>query len=94
MNVVFYPDARQELFDAIQFYEQQLPGLGILFFKEISDAINLIRLYPEAHQLITTRTRKCPLRKFPYLVLYGIIDDTIVVSAVAHQHRHPNSYIR
>ena len=94
MNIIFYPVAQEELSQAIEFYEQQLSGLGVLFSKEISEAIRLISLYPEGYQFITKHTRKCPLRKFPYMILYGVIDNTIIVSAIAHQHRHPNSYLR
>ena len=93
MNIIFLPIAQQELNQAIKFYEQQLDGLGILFYKEISEAIDFIRMYPEGYQLITKHTHKCTLRRFPYLVLYGIIDNTIVISAIAHQHRHPRSYL-
>ena len=93
MNVIFHPKAQQELSQAVEFYEEQLDGLGVLFSKEISQAVDLICLYPEGYPLITKHTRKCTLRKFPYLILYGIIDNVIIVSAVAHQHRHPNSYL-
>ncbi len=93
MKVIFLPAAKQELDQAIEFYEEQLTGLGVLFRNEIFEAIEFICLYSEGHQLITKHTRKCPLRKFPYLILYGIIDNTIIISAVAHQHRNPRSYL-
>ena len=94
MNVIFHPLAQQELSQTMEFYEHQVPGLGNIFFEEISDAVDRIKLYPESYHIIMNRTRKCSLQKFPYLVLYGIIHDTIVVSAIAHQHRHPRSYLR
>ncbi len=93
MKIIFLPQAQQELTDAVNFYEKQLNGLGKLFSKEIFQTIDLISLYPQGWQRITKHTRKCPLRKFPYMVLYGIIDDVIVISSIAHQHRHPNSYM-
>ena len=92
MTIILLPKAQRELFQSIEFYEQQLKGLGTLFSQEIFEAIDLIRLYPEGYQLITRHTRKCSLRKFPYLILYGIINNTVVISSIAHQHRHPNSY--
>jgi len=94
MNTIILPLAQYELNQAIEFYEEQLIGLGILFRNEIFEAIDFICLYPEGYQFITKHTRKCPLRKFPYLILYGIIDNTIIISAIAHQHRHPRSYLR
>lgn len=92
MKIVFLPPALEEYNEAVVYYNQQLEGLGTLFSKELFEAIELIELYPQAWQLITKHTHKCPLRRFPYMVLYGIIDDVIVISAIAHQHRHPNSY--
>ncbi len=94
MNVHFLPVAKQELADAATFYEQQLNGLGNLFSKQVFEAIDMIRLFPDGCQLITKTTRKCLLRKFPYMVLYGIINNTIVISAIAHQHRHPRTFLR
>jgi len=93
MKVIFLSIAQQEFDQAIEFYEEQLTGLGILFRNEIFEAIDFLCLYPDGHQFITKHTRKCPIRKFPYLVLYGIIDNTIIISAVAHQHRNPRSYL-
>jgi len=94
MNAILLPQAQQELAETVTFYEQQLDGLGTLFSKELFGTIDLICLYPEGWQLITKHTRKCPLRKFPYMILYGIIDGVIVISSIAHQHRHPDSYLR
>ena len=94
MKAIVLPVAQQELDQTIEFYEEQLTGLGDLFRNEIYEAIDFICLYPEGHQFITKHTRKCPIRKFPYLILYGIVDNTIIISAIAHQHRHPDSYLR
>ena len=93
MNIVFLPIAQQELIETVGFYEQQFAGLGASFHKEIFEAVNFIKLFPEGYQLITKHSRKCLLRKFPYLVLYSIVNDTIVISAIAHQHRHPKTYL-
>jgi len=39
------------------------------------------QIEPEIRRLLLTR--------FPYSLIYGIDEDTIVVIAAAHQHRHP-----
>lgn len=93
MKIKFLSQPQKELAEAIDFYEQQLPGLGPLFSKEIFEAIELIRLYPNGWKLITRQTHKCPLHKFPYMILYGIINNTIIISAIAHQHQHPDTYL-
>jgi plasmid stabilization system protein ParE len=93
MNTIFLPIAQQELAQTVEFYEQQLAGLGTSFHKEVFEAVDFISMFPEGYQLITKRTRKCLLRKFPYLVLYSNVNNTIIISAIAHQHRHPRSYL-
>ena len=94
MNVIFHPAAVQELSEAVAFYNEQIDGLGATFYEEIYESIELIRLYPDGFPFMTRRTRKCLLRKFPYMLLYGIVAGDIVISAVAHQHRHPRAYLR
>ena len=93
MRIEFIPKAQQELAEAIEFYEQQLDGLGMLFYEEVAQSLVMIDLFPEGWQLITKITRKCCLHKFPYMILYGIVNDVIVISSIAHQHRHPKSYL-
>ncbi len=94
MKVIFLPQAQKELSEAIAFYEHQFKGLKTLFSQELFESIDLVCAFPNAWHLITKHTRKCPLRKFPYMILYGIIDGLVVISSIAHQHRHPNSYLR
>jgi len=66
MKIKFLPRAQQELFETIEFYEQQLEGLGVLFYQEVAEAIDMISLFPQRWQLITKMSRKCCLHKFPY----------------------------
>ena len=94
MKIKFLPRAQQELSETVEFYEQQLEGLGALFYQEVAEAIEMISLFPQGWQLITKVSRKCCLHKFPYMILYGIVDGVVIISSVSHQHRHPNSYLR
>ena len=93
MNVVFLPPSDQELLEAVEFYEFQLPGLGHVFYEEFFETLDLIREFPQGWQKVGRHTHKCPLRKFPYLILYVAEKDQIIITAVAHQHRHPSSYL-
>jgi hypothetical protein len=38
--------------------------------------------------------RRVPTVGFPYAVRYRLIDDTLVVTAVHHQRRHPDAGAR
>ncbi|HLC15249.1 MAG TPA: hypothetical protein VJL89_03365 [Thermodesulfovibrionia bacterium] len=48
MKVRFITPASIELNEAVRYYEHQMPDLGLRFFKEIDDAIEKIKLMPEA----------------------------------------------
>ena len=94
MNVFIVPSAEKEFFEVINFYEDQLQGLGNLFTEEFLKALDFIQLFPTGWQKVGPHTRKYLLKKFPYIILYVAEDARIVITAIAHQHRHPNSYLR
>ena len=72
MEIIFNELARDELKDAIDFYNLELPGLGNIFKEEIKKSIHRILEYPSAWPSITEDIRKYILHKFPYKILYSI----------------------
>ena len=93
MKVLFLPSATNEFLDAIDFYDYQSAGLGLAFKKELFEAIDFIQLFPNGWQKVGPHTRKCILKKFPYIILYIVDGEQLIISAIAHQHRHPHSYL-
>ena len=93
MKVLFSKYARQELLDAVCYYELEYPGLGRRFKEEVRKAAVRISEYPMAWSLERGEVRKCLLHKFPYKLLYSIENNHILVLAVAHQHRKPDYWV-
>lgn len=93
MRVIFTRYAKQELEDAIRFYELEYSGLGKRFKEEVKSAALRIAKYPQAWSTERGDVRKCLLHRFPYKLLYSIEEDHILVIAVAHQHRKPDYWI-
>lgn len=89
MNVRLLPAAQSELDEAIHWYAQQAPGLGDSFLVEFLRTIQLIERHPQGWHPLSSQTRRCRLRRFPYGVIYNVDQDTILVVAVAHLHRRP-----
>lgn len=94
MKIEFLRPAALELIDAVEYYNDQLQGLGDQFFEEFETGIDLVRKFPKAWQLIGTNTRRFIMKRFPYMILFIYEKDSIIITAVAHQHRHPDSYKR
>ena len=92
-KVIFNEIARDELNDAITYYEMELKGLGEYFRNEIKKGIKRIVRHPEAWSIEIGEVRKYILHKFPYKILYSIEKDHIFIIAIAHQHRRPNYWI-
>ncbi|WP_414517386.1 type II toxin-antitoxin system RelE/ParE family toxin [Nostoc sp. PCC 9305] len=93
-NVIFHPLAEQELIDAVAYYEEQKPGLGLEYLGEIEHAVNFLIQYREAGSKVRGSLRRLILPKFPYYLLYRILeDDRIRILAVAHHKRKPQYWV-
>ena len=92
MQVKFLSPARAEFRAAVVFYNNQKAGLGSEFAEEVKKAIARIMQYPEASSLISKRTRRCRVNRFPFGVIYQVRKDTLLVVAVMHLHREPHSW--
>ena len=58
MNIIFNELARDELNDAVGFYNIELCGLGDIFKEEIKKSLNRILDYPAAWPAINQDIRK------------------------------------
>ena len=90
MTFAFHPEADEEFVEAVAYYEDCGPGLGIDFsrgvYASIENAIDYPTMWPE----IEDEVRRCLAHRFPYGVLYSIEPDGIFILAVMHLHRDPD----
>jgi toxin ParE1/3/4 len=84
-----HPDARREFNDAVDYYERESPGLGLIFTDEVAAGFARIRQYPGAALQVTKDIRKLVLAKFPYSLIYETREDFLRILAVAHQRKRP-----
>jgi plasmid stabilization system protein ParE len=88
--IQFLEAARDDLRDAVRYYEAQRPGLGAEFRDEIRSTLERIERFPEAWRPLSQNTRRCRTHRFPYGIIYQVRPDEILVVAVAHLHRRPD----
>lgn len=86
------PEAEPELEDAFWWYEPQRSGLGLEFLLAFDAAVEGLRRLPERHELVALKTRKALLRRFPYLVLYAVEAERILITAVFHGRGNPQRW--
>ena len=87
------PIAKLELDDAVEYYNLQVQGLGNRYKGEAKSTIKRIGIFPTAWMEVKPEIRRCIMHKFPYNIYYSIQDDTILILAIAHQHRKPDYWI-
>ncbi len=83
------PEARDEFDAAVDWYEQQQPGLGTAFLDRVRDEFARIAANPQLHSIVYQDVRKAVVQKFPYVVLYKEEAGEVVVIAVFHTARDP-----
>lgn len=89
MQVRFLEPAQYELDEAVDYYNAQAPNLGQVFLIEILASLDRVCLWPDAWHLMSKNTRRCQLKRFPYGVVYVILDDVVLILGVSHLHRRP-----
>jgi plasmid stabilization system protein ParE len=90
----YHPSAIRELYEAAESYEGQRPGLGDRFADEVEDILRLIAATPAGGTgWRGTRARTWRVARFPFLVVYAVEPDEIVVVAVAHTKRRPGYWV-
>ncbi len=89
MPVDFTSEAKEDLFDAVEYYEEKNRGLGRRLRDEIASLLNTVSSAPYLWRERDYGYRRvnCPI--FPYYVAYVIRDGVIVVVAVAASRRKP-----
>ena len=92
MKIVFLPPAKADLTEAISFYNTQSEGLGYDLAVEVKKTLERIIQYPKAWPMLSKRTRRCRTNRFPYGVIYQLRPNTLLVVAIMHLSRNPETW--
>ncbi len=90
MNYSFHPLARKELDEAIDYYNECQDGLGIEFAREVYKTIQIILQFPKAWSPFSNNTRRCLTNRFPYGIIYQVLEDEVIIVAVMQLNKKPN----
>ncbi len=88
-EVIFRPEARDDLSRAYRWYEDRSPGLGEELLRVVEAAIEQIRRAPSMFPVVHRDVRRVLTRRFPYAVFYRDEPGRIVILAVFHGSRDP-----
>lgn len=93
-RIVFRPQARAEFDAAGDWYEAELRGLGEAFLDAVEAQLSRIATSPLLYPAVHRDVRKAALKRFPYCIYFRLRGDTVVVLAVFHTSRNPETWKR
>jgi plasmid stabilization system protein ParE len=93
LEVVFRPQAEDEVIEAREWYEARRAGLGREFGQEVDSLIARIVGNPVAFPRVHNETRRAVLSRFPYAIYFRVSPHAVVVLAV-HGRQHPSRWKR
>ncbi|MFB6347353.1 MAG: type II toxin-antitoxin system RelE/ParE family toxin [bacterium] len=88
MKVEYHPQARVELFEAIDIAEDEF-GTGEDLRQTIESAENLIETFPRIGDLEEESIRRYVISDYPFSIIYGLRESKLVVLAIMHDKREP-----
>ena len=84
------PPAVADIIAAAEWYDDQLPGLGDEFVREVNVIIESLSASPLLHRIRFEDVRCARLQRFKdYGVFFFLWEDEVIVFAVFHGRRHP-----
>jgi hypothetical protein len=91
-RVDFLEAAETDLSATVAYYNLSQEDLGYEFLDEFKRALIRIIDFPEAWPLISKRTRRCHINRFPYGIIYKANANILLVIAVMHLHSEPEKW--
>ena len=92
-RIEFLPEVEDEIVDAFRRYQRERKGLGKEFRAELKATLDRIRRMPSIVAPIHADVRFAKTNRFPYVVYYRELKDVILVIAVLHSSRDPQTWM-
>ena len=79
--------------ETAEWYNHKIPGLGFRFLQDMYLTVNAIERNPFSFSVLEAPVRKAGFNKFPYVLLFTVIESSVFIVAVVSTYRS-NRYIR
>lgn len=90
MRIEYHPAIEAELVEIRDYYNERSLDLGTDFINEFERQILRIAAMPSRWMLVRGDTRRALMKRFPYVILFRVVGDSVIrVTVVKHERRHP-----
>jgi plasmid stabilization system protein ParE len=84
--------ARLQIAEAADWYDSQSIGAGDKFLHALDSRVEAICQNPYQYQSLRGELRRATLRPFPYMVIYAVQGDEVVILRCIHGRRDPRQW--
>ena len=88
-ELIIRQEAAIDIIEATVYYEEQQVGLGRRFLKQLQVYFDRIQTYPKHFYIKRNPYREAFIKKFPYLIIYELIENKVIVYAVFNTYQNP-----
>jgi len=89
-KVLIRPEAEKDLDTAFLWYEDKRRGLGHDFILRVDAGLHFIARNPLACAPRYKGTRNSVIKRFPYKIIYLVVENLIIVLGIIHSRRNPH----
>jgi len=95
-NIIMGEFAKEDIQVAYDHYEDEKMGLGEEFLNELLKRFDVLSDKPHNYGFIDNQAiiRDVKIDRFPYVIVFDIIGDKVVVHAVHCTYKHPKRRLR
>lgn len=88
--LVLIPEAvYEELNQVFAYYEERQTDLGVRFLDDWEETMDNLELRPFIHQIQFKQFRSVKFNRFPFLIIYKIEKQTIILYKLVHAKSDP-----
>ncbi len=88
-ELIIRDEAELEIIEATKYYETKQIGLGKRFLAQLQTYLDRIQTYPEHFYIKRNPYREAFIKKFPYLIVYTLVEDKVIVFSVFNTWQKP-----
>jgi len=81
--------ARRDFDESFDWYAERSQQAAVRFAAAVDAALDRIVANPRQFASPDGVHRECPVKKFPFRIVYRFVDNRVLVVAVAHAKRRP-----
>ena len=87
--------AREDMQNSADWYNDKQDGLGLRFLLEIIRTLRLVEANPLQYEEKYSRNfRFAKVNTFPFVIVFKVKEQFLIISAVFHTSRNPKKFIK